>query len=66
MFPDNIREILQLNPLVPILDTAHNIVLYDILPTPKATIYILASTAIIFIIGYVTFRLNSKKLVEEL
>lgn len=66
MFPENIRQILQLNPLVPILDTAHNLVLYNIMPTPLATSYIIGSTAIIFIIGYVVFRFNSKNIVEVL
>jgi len=66
MFPENIREILQLNPLVPILETAHNLVLYDILPTPLATTYILLSTATIFIVGYIVFRVYSKNIVEAL
>jgi len=66
LFPQNIREILQLNPLVPILDIAHNIVLYNILPTPIATIYVIASTGIIFLVGYLVFRHYSKKIVEAL
>lgn len=66
IFPENIREILQLNPLVPILDTAHNLVLYNILPTPLTTTYILLSTAIIFFVGYIVFRAYSKNIVEAL
>jgi len=66
LFPDNIRNILQINPLVTILDTAHNLVLYGTLPTPKATIYMLGLTAIIFIVGYVVFKVKSKRLIEEL
>jgi len=50
MLPDNIREILQINPLVPILNMARNVVLYDILPTEKASIYIVSITAVIFVI----------------
>lgn len=66
LFPEKIRNILQLNPLVTILDTAHNLALSGILPTPKATFYMLGSTAIIFIIGYIVFRVKSKRLIEEL
>ncbi|MDE2589783.1 MAG: ABC transporter permease [Patescibacteria group bacterium] len=66
MFPENIRNILQLNPMVTILDTVHNVVLYGTLPTMKATLYILVSTIVIFIIGYLVFRLRDKRLVEEL
>lgn len=66
MFPDTVRNVLQLNPLVPILDTAHGLVLNNTLPTFIETSYILISTAIIFFIGYITFKIKSKRLVEEL
>jgi ABC-type polysaccharide/polyol phosphate export permease len=66
LFPENIKNILQMNPLVTILDTAHDLVLYGTLPTPKAIFYMLGTTAIIFIIGYVVFQIKSKRLIEEL
>lgn len=66
MFPEYVRNMLHLNPLVPILDTAHNLVLYNSLPTLKETLYIIISTAIIFIIGYAVFKIKSKRIVEEL
>lgn len=66
LFPEHIKNILQLNPLVTILDTAHNLVLYGMLPTPKATFYMLGVTAIIFIVGYIVFRIKAKRLIEEL
>jgi lipopolysaccharide transport system permease protein len=66
MFPENVKNILQLNPLVTILDIAHNLVLYNSLPTLKASLYLIASTAVIFAIGYVVFRIKDKRLVEEL
>jgi len=66
ILPDNVREILQINPLVPILDAAHNVVLYDILPTVNSLIYIVAVTAIIFISGYTVFKIYNKRIVEEL
>ena len=66
MFPDYIRSVLQLDPIVPILDTAHGLVLYGTLPTIRETAYIIGSTAVILVIGYIVFRLKDKKLVEEL
>ncbi|HVB66175.1 MAG TPA: ABC transporter permease [Candidatus Acidoferrales bacterium] len=66
MFPDNIRSILELNPLVSILNAAHDIVLYGTLPTFQSFLYIIASTGIIFIIGYIVFRSKEKEIVEKL
>jgi len=66
LFPENIRYILQFNPMVPIIDTAHNIALYGILPSFNTTAYILGTTIIIFVIGYLVFRLRNKKIIEEL
>jgi len=66
MFPDNVRTILQLNPMATILNVAHDLVLYEKLPTLGATLYIVGSTAAIFIIGYVVFQIKNKRLVENL
>lgn len=66
MFGENVQNVLRINPLVPILDTAHNITLYDKLPTMNTIIYIIGSTVIIFVIGYIVFRIKDKRLIEEL
>lgn len=66
MFPENVRWFLELNPLVPILDTAHNAMLYGLLPSIKTVIQIIVSTVAIFVIGYVVFRIKDKRIVEEL
>lgn len=66
IFPENIKKILEVNPLVPILDTARGLVLYDTLPTALEVLYIVISTAIIFTIGYLVFRFKDKRLVEEI
>ena len=66
MFPENIQKILVLNPLVPILDVGHNIVLYNTLPSLSLTLYIIGSTAAIFLIGYIVFRIKDRRLIEEL
>ncbi len=66
MFPENISAILKFNPLVPIFDAAHSLVLYNTLPSLISVAYMIISTAIIFIVGYLVFRINSKKIAEEL
>jgi len=66
MFPENIQFVLRLNPLVPLLDIAHDVVLYNSLPNQSSLIYLLSSTAVIFISGYIIFNFKNKKIVEEL
>ncbi|MDE1828871.1 MAG: ABC transporter permease [Thaumarchaeota archaeon] len=66
MFPDKIRTLLQLNPLVSLLDITHGMALYNTLPTLKESMYLGISTCIVFIFGYVIFKLKSKNLIEEL
>ena len=66
IYSENMRKILEINPLVPILDTSRSLVLYGTLPTALETSYILISTAIIFTVGYLVFRLKDKRLVEEI
>jgi len=66
MFPEDIAKILQINPIVPILDTAHDLVLYNSLPSINTTLYIIISTCVIFAIGYIVFRIKDKKIIEEL
>lgn len=66
MFPDNIKFILELNPIVPILDMAHGLVLYDTLPTIENLSYVIGVTALFLVTGIVVFKIKGKTLVEEL
>ena len=66
MIPENIRWIISLNPLVPILNTAHDAVLYGILPDVLTVTQIVLSTTVIFVIGFVVFKIKDKHLVEAL
>jgi lipopolysaccharide transport system permease protein len=66
IFPDNIKFILELNPIVPILDMAHGLVLSGSLPTIKATLYVIGITAFFFAAGLAVFKIKGKTLVEEL
>lgn len=66
MIPENIRWIVNLNPLIPILNISHDAVLYGNLPDVWTIIQIILSTTIIFIIGFVVFKIKDKHLVEAL
>lgn len=66
MFPRNIQKILELNPLSSIIDAGHRIVLQGTLPTYGSTLYIVGSTAVIFLAGYLVFRIKDRRIVEEL
>ena len=66
LIPENIRWIVSLNPMVPILNTAHDAVLYGILPDILTITQIILSTVVIFVIGFVVFKIKDKNLVEAL
>jgi len=66
MFPENVRRILELNPMAAILTVAQDLVLYDTLPTLNSVIYIVSFTFAIFIIGFFVFRKKVDKVIEEL
>lgn len=66
MFPDNIKQILELNPIVTILDVTHGLVLNGSLPTTHAIAYIISSTVVLIIIGLLVFNSKNKTIVEEL
>ena len=66
LFPENIRLILKLNPMVPILDAIHNVTLYDTIPTTDSIIYMIIPTLLVLIIGYLMFKKFDKRIAEVL
>jgi lipopolysaccharide transport system permease protein len=66
VFPESIKQMLQLNPMASVVDTAHKIVIYGTLPTLEESMHIVISTLVIFLIGYAIFRLKDKRLVEKI
>lgn len=64
--PDQIQRLLQLNPLVSIMDAAHRITIYGTMPTLDETLHIVISTLLIFLIGYAVFRSKDKQIVEKI
>ena len=65
MLPESIRSIMLLNPMVPILITAQNLVLYNTLPTTNTLIFLLVFPIFILIIGAKLFSMKSKGIVEK-
>ncbi|MGI0057239.1 MAG: ABC transporter permease [Nitrosarchaeum sp.] len=65
-FPENLRQILLLNPMVPLLDTAHQLVLYNSLPTFTTIVFLISLTIGVFFSGFLVFKIKSKYIVENL
>lgn len=65
IFPENIRWILNLNPMISILNISRDVVLYNTLPDLNSTAYLIGITAIILGIGVAIFRIKEKHIVEE-
>lgn len=66
ILPKQIQSIIIFNPMVEILNMAHNAVLYDILPSNEEIIISVGMTLIIFSIGYIIFKKISIHAIEEL
>ena len=66
VFSEPIKRVLELNPMVSIVDTAHKIAIYGTLPTLEESLHIVISTLIIFLIGYAVFKSKDKRLVEKI
>lgn len=66
IFPENIRNVISINPFVPILETSQDIVLYNTWPHIEQIIEAILIPIIIFIVGYSIFRAYDSKIVEEI
>ena len=66
IFPDNIAQILLLNPMAQFLEIAHNAALYGGLPSVFAITYTAVFSVGILIVGYIIFKRYEFKVVEEL
>lgn len=64
--PEFAQQILWFNPMTQIIDTAHNLLLYEIYPEPSSIAYMLATTFGMSIIGIAIFRKYNPGIVEVL
>jgi len=66
MLPTWLQDILQFSPMVQIVTIAHDLVLYNQLPTLQSVGLLIFTTLVIFVIGYSIFKKMEKKIIEEL
>ena len=66
IFPENIRHIISLNPIVPLLDISRNVTIYNKWPDGGDLTYLVAITFVALCAGYVIFKILDRRIVEEL
>ena len=64
--PQEVQNILQLIPVVQLVEMVHQVVLYGTLPSLNSTLYSIGSIFAILGIGYLIFRKYQARIVEEL
>jgi len=66
LLPENIQQILWLNPMTHVIEAAHNLLLYDTYPDPYSITYMITTTVGLLLIGIVIFRRYNPDIVEVL
>ena len=66
MLPESVRNILQLSPIVQIVEMVHHVTLYGTLPSLNSILYSVGSVFGILGIGYLIFRRYQARIVEEM
>jgi lipopolysaccharide transport system permease protein len=66
IFPDKMREILEYNPMIPIIDSFRNILLYGTQPDWNSLSYSLIVGASVIVIGVMVFKRIEKSFAEDL
>jgi len=64
--PESVQNILQLSPVVQIVEMVHHVALYGTLPSLNSILYSVGSVFAILGIGYLIFRKYQSRIVEEL
>lgn len=66
IFPERLQTILSLIPMTRILDMAHDVTLYNKIPSATDWAYIIASSLTILFVGYLIFKRFEARVGEEL
>lgn len=66
VLPVTLQKILYFSPMVQIVDISHDLVLYGKIPTSDSIITSIATTMIVFVIGYTIFIKLQARMMEEL
>ena len=64
--PESVQNILQLSPMVQIVEMVHHVAIYGTLPSLNSILYASVSIFSILVIGYLIFRKYQIKVVEEM
>jgi len=64
--PEDIKNILMLNPLATLIEMMHEVVLFDTVPSVNEFIYAASTSIGILLLGYFVFKKVEKRLVETL
>jgi len=65
MLPENIKKLVLLNPMAQLIEMAHNVTLYGLLPSFQNLSYTIGVILAIFFVGYMIFRKMKDRIVEE-
>ena len=66
MLPEYVQNILQLSPIVQIVEMVHHVTIYGTLPSITSVLYSVGSIFAVLVIGYLIFRKYQARIVEEL
>ena len=66
MLPEQMQNVLQLSPIVQIVEMVHHVTLYGTLPSLNYVLYSVGSVFGVLGIGYLIFRKYQARIVEEL
>lgn len=66
ILPSSIKSIIIINPMALLVDMAHDITLYGIIPSTETITYVTGIISSLFLIGYLIFRRLDKRVVEAL
>ena len=66
IFPENIKNIISLNPFVPLLNISRDVVIYNKWPESESFSYLIFILLVVLVSSYLIFKKLDKRLVEEL
>ena len=65
ILPENIKELVLLNPIAQLIEMAHNVTLYGLFPSYQDLSYTICVISAIFLVGYIIFSKMKDRIVEE-
>jgi len=64
--PENVQQLLWLNPMAHVIEAAHNLLLYGRYPDPYSIAYMITTSIVMLLVGIVIFRRYNPDIVEVL